>query len=341
MKILAIETSCDETAAALVEDGKKIISNKVFSQVDIHKKFNGIVPEVASRNHLLKIIEILDETLNNFNIKEIDGIAVTNGPGLIGSLLVGLSVAKSISFALRKPLVPVNHIYAHLYSPHLFYDIEFPYIGLVLSGGHTLIYKCYSFYQYELLGTTIDDAIGEAFDKVAKLLGLGYPGGPIIDKLAQNGDPDLLPEFKDMPKVLNDDSRDRYNFSYSGLKTAIAYRLNNFNLNEDNIKHIAASFQKVAIEIIIRKTRNAIYDTKIKRLVITGGVASNSYLRNNIKMFTNEGIEVFITPIEYCNDNAAMVAGRGYVDFIAGNIGNLRTEAFSRIPIIVKGKRKI
>jgi len=178
MKILGIESSCDETSVAVVEDGNKVLSNKIYSQVELHARFTGVVPEIASRNHLLKILDILDEAMQGFSFDDIDAIAVTNGPGLIGSLLIGVSTAKSLSYALNKPLVPVNHIFGHLYAPHLSHEIEFPYIGLVASGGHTLLFEVRSFDDYEVLGSTIDDAVGEAFDKVAKLLGLGYPGGP-------------------------------------------------------------------------------------------------------------------------------------------------------------------
>lgn len=270
MLILGIETSCDETSAAVVEDGSVILSNIVYSQVEIHKAYNGVVPEIASRNHLIKILEVLDGATSNIDIEDLDAIAVTNGPGLIGSLLVGLSAAKGISFSLSIPLIPVNHVEAHMYAPHLFNKIEFPYIGLVASGGHTLLYIVRDFDSLELIGTTIDDAVGEAYDKVAKLLGLGYPGGPVIDFLAKSGNTDIE-GFRDMPRLLPDTERDRYNFSYSGLKTAIAYRLKKAGNIENIKKDVAAVFQKSAIGLLIRKAKNALDDFNIGRLAVSGG----------------------------------------------------------------------
>ncbi|MGA2142893.1 MAG: tRNA (adenosine(37)-N6)-threonylcarbamoyltransferase complex transferase subunit TsaD [Brevinematales bacterium] len=338
MKILGIESSCDETSAAVVEDGKTILSNIVYSQVEIHKPYNGVVPEIASRNHLIKILGVLDSALAGMPISGIDAVAVTNGPGLIGSLLVGLSAAKGISFSLSKPLIPVNHVEAHMYAPHLFNSIEFPYIGLVASGGHTLLYLVKGFDSLELIGTTIDDAVGEAYDKVAKLLGLGYPGGPVIDKMARLGNPDIE-EFRDMPRLLPDTGNDRYNFSYSGLKTAIAYRLKRVKNIEQSAGDVAAVFQKSAVELLCRKSKNALCDFGIKRLVVSGGVAANSLLREELDKLKSRGIEVYTAPVEFCSDNAAMVAGRGYCDFIAGRTGNLRTEAYSRLPLLRRGKR--
>ena len=338
MTVLGIETSCDETSASLVEDGKKILSNIVYSQIDIHKAYNGVVPEIASRNHLEKILEILDQAAGGA-IDKIDAVAVTNGPGLIGSLLIGLSTAKAIAYTRNKPLIPVNHIHAHMYAPHLFHDIPFPYLGLVVSGGHTILFHVKSFHDMEMVGSTIDDAVGEAYDKVAKLLGLGYPGGPVIDRLSREGDPDALPEFRDLSGIFPDKPGDRYHFSYSGLKTAIAYRVKKIEMNETNVKHAAAAFQRAAVEMLVRKTGNALRDFGLDRLVISGGVAANSALRAEFDKMKNNGVGVFTAPMEYCGDNAAMVAGRAYVDFRNGVTGDLRTEAFSRIPGIVKGKR--
>jgi len=338
MKILGIETSCDETSAAVVENGISIISNIVYSQVEIHKSYNGVVPEIASRNHLIKMLEVLDMALRDVPLSDIDAVAVTNGPGLIGSLLVGLSTAKGLALSLAKPLIPVNHVEAHMYAPHLFNMIDFPYIGLVASGGHTLLYMCSGYDSLELIGTTVDDAVGEAYDKVAKLLGLGYPGGPLIDKLAREGNPDIS-EFSDMPRLLPDTERDRYNFSYSGLKTAIAYRLGRIRNTDAAKKDIAAVFQKSAIELLCRKTKNALHDFNVKRLAVSGGVAANSLLREEMLKLKYEGFEVYTAPAEYCSDNAAMVAGRGYQDYKAGRIGNLRTDAYSRLSVIKKGKR--
>ncbi len=338
MRILGIETSCDETSAAVVDNGREIVSNAVYSQVEIHKTYNGVVPEIASRNHLAKITEIVSMAVKNVPLNGVDAVAVTNGPGLIGSLLVGLSFAKGIAFSLSKPLIPVNHVEAHMYMPHLFHDIAFPYIGLVASGGHTLLYLVHDFGRMELLGSTIDDAVGEAYDKVAKLLGLGYPGGPVIDRLARQGDPSIK-EFLDMPMILPDKDKDKYNFSYSGLKTAVAYRLKRLTDINTAVKDVSAVFQKSAIELLCRKSKNALRDFNMKRLVVSGGVAANSYLADELSRMKKEGIEIFTAPPEYCSDNAAMVAGRGYADLMLGRTGDLRTEAYSRLSIIKKGKR--
>ncbi len=337
MTILGIETSCDETAAALVEDGVNVLSSVVYSQIEIHQPFDGVVPEVASRNHLMKILSVIEEAMAGRSLDAIDAVAVTNGPGLVGSLLVGLSTAKSISFSRAKPLIAVNHIQAHMYAPHLGASIAFPYIALVASGGHTLLYRVESFDRMELLGSTIDDAVGEAFDKAAKVLGLGYPGGPLIDREAKGGDASAF----DMPRGLPDTRQDRYNFSYSGLKTALAYRLRDRRLTPELVRDAAASFQKAAVEMLIRKASNAIGDTGIRRLVISGGVAANSFLRERVGALKAEGIEVHTAPMAYCGDNAAMVAGRGWADAQSGRFADMSVEAFSRLPNVVKGKRSV
>lgn len=340
MLILGIETSCDETSVSIVEDGKKVVSLSTFSQIEIHKVFNGVVPEVASRNHLLKIIEVLESGIGNISIDKIDAFAATNGPGLLGSLLVGTNVAKTLSIFFNKPYIPVNHIMAHMYSPHLENEIVFPYIGLVVSGGHTVLFLVKSFYDIEFLGSTIDDAIGEAFDKISKYLNLGYPGGPIIDKLAQDREAIFLDEFKDISLPLPD-KKDRYNFSYSGLKTAIVYRLKKIEVNEKNIKSIAKTFQELAIKHLLDKTLNALRDFNISRLVISGGVSANSFLRKELSNLKE--IEVFSASLPLCSDNAAMVAGRAYIDYMKNpdlfTKESLKIEAFSRLSFIQKGKR--
>lgn len=342
MLVLGIETSCDETSIAIVEDGKRIISLEVYSQIEIHRRFDGVVPEIASRNHLIKILEVLEKVTRNFSLSEIELFSATNGPGLIGSLLVGTNVAKSLSLNFSKPYIPVNHILSHLYAPHLENEIPFPYIGLVASGGHTILFLVKSFNDIEFLGSTIDDAVGEAYDKVAKLLNLGYPGGPAIDRLAKQGDPDAITELRNIALPLEKE-RDRYNFSYSGLKTAIAYRIRNIKLSPEIIPHIACSFQKIAIDHLLDKSMNAIKDFKIKRLVISGGVSANSYLRKRAEELKEEGIEVFFPPLKLCSDNAAMVAGRAYIDYSNNPIPyskeTLRATVFSRLPEVKKGKR--
>jgi N6-L-threonylcarbamoyladenine synthase len=335
MLLLGIESSCDETSAALVEDGKVIRSNVIFSQADIHAKWQGVVPEIASRNHLSKIAGVTREALGGLSVRDVDAVAVTRGPGLVGALLVGFSFAKAAAWAAGKPLVPVDHIRGHMYAPHLFEDIAFPYVGLVVSGGHTLLFLVNSFTDMRLLGSTIDDAAGEAFDKVAKLLGLGYPGGPLIDRAAKNGDPKAF----DLPLGLSDKEGDRCNFSYSGLKTAVAYRLRGLELDKKTVNDVAASFQRAAVELLVRKTRNALRDNGIQRLVVSGGVAANGYLRRRFDEMRHEGVEVHTAPVAYCGDNAAMVAGRGYHDFLAGERAGLDAEVYSRLSFLSRGKR--
>ena len=222
-------------------------------------------------------------------------------------------------------------------APHLFHSIPFPYIGLVVSGGHTILYHVFSFHEMIILGSTLDDAVGEAFDKISKVLGLGYPGGPVIDKASLKGDPDFL----NLPLSLADKEMDKFNFSYSGLKTAVIYRIKGMELNEQTVCDIAASFQKNAVDMLYRKTKNALKHTGLKTLVVSGGVAANSYLRKKFEEMRTDGIEVFTAPQEYCGDNAAMIAGRAYADFQAGTTGDLKTEVFSRMPYIVKGKRPV
>lgn len=334
MKILGIESSCDETAAAVVEDGKTILSNVVYSQVEIHKKFDGVVPEVASRNHLVKILDVIESALGSLTMKDIDAVAVTNGPGLLGALLVGVATAKSIAYTHALPLVPVNHIYAHMYAPHLQNDIAFPYIGLAASGGHTILYDVKSFGEMEALGSTIDDAVGEAFDKVAKMLGLPYPGGPFIEKAAEGGDSDYMK----LPHPMESKKSDRLLFSYSGLKTAVAFRLRGVEMTPKVVSDTAASFQKAAVEMLVRKSKYALEMTGYRRLVVSGGVSANTYLRQQFEAMKKQGFEIYTAPLALCGDNAAMVAGRAFCDLQAGRTGDLRMQTYSRLP---RGKRTV
>lgn len=305
MKILGIETSCDETSAAVVEDGKVIHSNVVFTQIPFHQQFEGVVPEIASRKHMEKILPVIEKALkdSNMDLSGIDAIAVTREPGLLGSLLIGLTVAKTLAYSKNKPLISVNHVMGHVYAANLENEIEFPFIGLVVSGGHTLLTLWNNWTEFKILGTTIDDAVGEAYDKVAKVLGLGYPGGPLIDKLFNEGDPTSI----DFPLVMLNKDKDRYNFSYSGLKTAVVYYLQ--RNQEYHLANLAASFQKKAVDVLYKKTLLACEDLKINRLVIAGGVAANSYLR---KVFLESKLNVSIPSLSLCTDNAAMIAGLGY-----------------------------
>ena len=306
MRVLGIETSCDETSAAVVEDGRKILSNIVFTQIPFHQEFYGVVPELASRKHMEILHPVINQALREAGLSlcDIDAIGVTQEPGLMGSLLVGLTVAKTMAFALSKPLIPVNHIMAHVYAANLGEKpLVFPFIGLIVSGGHTLLTVFEDWLHYRIIGSTIDDAVGEAYDKVAKVMGLGYPGGPLIDKMAQEGDPNAV----DLPLVMLNYQNDRYNFSYSGLKTAVVYHLER---NPDYIaRDLAASFQKKAIDILLKKTLLLSNELNISRVVIAGGVAANSYLR---KIFIESPLELYLPSLKLCTDNAAMVAGLAY-----------------------------
>jgi N6-L-threonylcarbamoyladenine synthase len=311
MIILGIETSCDETAAAVVKDGKKIISNIISSQVEFHKKYGGVVPEIASRKHQENIIPVIKESLlqAGITLKHVEGIAVTQGPGLVGSLLVGINVAKAIAYSRDLPIVGINHLEGHILAPHLENNIIFPNITLVVSGGHTNLYLVKGFGEYKLLGRTRDDAAGEAFDKVAKLLGLGYPGGAIIDKLSRNSNPSAISFPRPM---LHDGS---FDFSFSGLKTAVLYHVKKVilkNLTDKTIQDIVASFQAAVVDILVEKTMRAALQFQAKAITIAGGVASNSLLRKKMKeRAKEENIAVFIPSPVLCTDNAAMIALAG------------------------------
>ncbi len=336
MKILGIETSCDETAAAIVENGENVLSMVTHSQVKEHAPYSGVVPELASRIHLEMITLVIEETLKKagLTLEKVDAIAVANRPGLIGSLLIGVSAAKAYSFAYNLPIIPVNHVKAHLYAPHLEMNVEYPNIGLIVSGGHTLLCVNHSPNEWELVGTTIDDAAGEAYDKISKNLGLGYPGGPIIDCLAGHGNEKAY----NFPVVMLK-KKDKYNFSYSGLKTAVVnFREKYLNTGyKPTNENIAASFQYSAIQVLYRKTKALCRDKKINRVVLAGGVAANSYLR---KLFSEDnGLVAYIPSLKYCTDNAAIIAGLAYhVKERAG----LDLDAESRIlPSELKGRNRV
>ena len=311
MIILGIETSCDETAAAIVRNGCEILSNVISTQIDYHKKYGGIVPEIASRKHQENIIPVVREALDRAGMRlgDIQGMAVTQGPGLIGSLLVGVNAAKAIAYARSIPLVGVNHLEGHMLAPHLEYDVPFPNITLVVSGGHTNIYYVEKIGSYRLLGKTRDDAAGEAYDKVAKLLGLGYPGGVVIDKLAQNGNPAA---FAFPRPMLHDASLD---FSFSGLKTAVLYCVKNnypHGVPETVLPDLAASFQQAVVDLLIEKTLSACGACKARAVAITGGVAANSRLRLQMQQRAQDKkISLYLTSPVLCTDNAAMIAKAG------------------------------
>ena len=311
MKVLGIETSCDECSAAVVEDGRNILSNVIATQIELHRPFDGVVPELASRLHTEWISQVVNAALlqADMTVNDIDAIAVTSRPGLLGSLLVGLNFAKGMASVLKVPFIGIDHIRAHLYAPQIEHPLEYPYLGVLLSGGHTLICRVDSYDSVEVLGTTIDDAIGEAFDKVAKHYGLGYPGGVMIDKLSQNGDPYAF-KFTS-PKI--DKGYHPYDISYSGLKTAVINQLEIFSTGKEATpENIAASFQRVAVGMLMKRVEKALEDTGLTRISAGGGVAANTLVRRSLKALEGKGFEVSFPSLKLCTDNGAMVAGLGY-----------------------------
>jgi len=326
--VLGIESSCDETAAAVVKNGKKILSNVIFSQIPVHADFGGIVPEIASRNHVVSIIPVVDMAIfkASVKLKEIDAIAVTTRPGLIGSLLVGLCFAKGLAYSLDKPLIGINHIEAHIFAATLTDNLKPPFIALVVSGGHTNLYYVKDWKNYELLGKTRDDAAGEAFDKGAKLLGLPYPGGENIDRLAKCGN---ALKFKfPIPRISNK----TFDFSFSGLKTSLAtfVKSKDKDFIEANKADIAASYQRSIIEVLVEKTIRAALQKGEKTIIIAGGVAANSLLREKFKNAAdNNNLKVIIPAPSFCTDNAVMVAAAGYFQYKSGDKNDLFLNAFS------------
>jgi len=310
---LAIETSCDETAAAVFTEEPKVLASVIASQTDLHARFGGVVPEVAARAHLRRLLPVVDEALRRAGITlaDVGGVAVHHTPGLVGALLVGVSAAKMLALALGVPLLAVNHIEAHVYAARLAAGRDiFPCVGLVVSGGHTCLFRCPTALDFELLGATLDDAAGEAFDKVAAILGLGFPGGPAVERAAVGGNPRAF----DLPRSFLHD--DRLDFSFSGLKTAVLYTIKPFRRESEasgappiNPADLAASFQQAVVDVLVEKSRQALRKTHLKRLAVGGGVAANKVLRSALEQMTaQEGAELFIPPLEYCTDNAAMAA---------------------------------
>lgn len=324
MYILAIESSCDETSVSIIKDGVKEISTVILSQMDTHANYGGVVPEIASRMHVENITLVIDEALKqaNMQMKDIDAIAVTYGPGLIGSLLVGLMAAKTLAFIYDKPLIPVHHIAGHIYANNLVKRLEFPLIALVVSGGHTELIYMKEDYSFEKLGGTLDDAVGEAYDKVARVIDLPYPGGPLVDDMAFKGQ-----DTYELPLPLNDDS---YNFSFSGLKSAVI----NLSHNEKQRGHeiikenMATSFQNRVVEILVKKTIKALKDYKVNNLIVAGGVAANKGLRNELaKACKKNGINLIVPEMKYCTDNAAMIGAAAYYAYKRGDIAGLDLNA--------------
>ena len=306
MKILAIESSCDETAVAIVEDGKKVLSNVVFTQIDIHTKYGGVVPEIASRHHIEKITYVIDQAMKEANLtfKDIDKIAVTANPGLVGSLMVGINAAKTLGLAYNKEVIMVNHIHGHIYANYLEDDFTFPVLALVVSGGHTELVLMKDHMSFEILGETLDDAVGESYDKVARVVKVGYPGGPIIDKMASLGSPTYpLPHVKL--------GKDSYDFSFSGLKSAVINLCNKLDMKgeELNANDLAASFQEAVVDVLCEKTIRAAKEYKAKQIIVAGGVAANKGLRSALTNEVNkvEGLRITFPSFKYCTDNAAMI----------------------------------
>ena len=329
---LSIESSCDETAVAVLKNGREVLANIVSTQIELHKKFGGVVPEVASRKHIENIDAVYQEALDTAGIKaeDIDHIAVTYGPGLVGALLVVLSYAKALAFTLGIPLVGVNHMQGHINANYIQHkDLKPPFITLVVSGGHTHLVEVKDYQNYEILGRTRDDASGEAFDKISRAMGLGYPGGPIIDKLAKQGNKHAI-EF---PRAYLDDS---YDFSFSGLKSAVLNYLNAQKMKKQEIvvEDVAASFQEAVVEVLSTKAVNAAEEKGYKTIALSGGVAANSALREKITQMANEkGIEIKFPGLDLCTDNAAMIGCAGYHNFINGKIDDMSLNAVPNLKI--------
>ena len=322
---LGIETSCDETAASVIKGSREILSNIISTQIPLHQKFGGVVPEIASRKHILNIMPVIDEALRTANTKlsEINQIAVTYGPGLVGALLVGVSTAKTLAFALDVPIIAVNHLEGHIFANFLSHtSLKPPFLSLIVSGGHTALIKMNDYNNFEMLGQTRDDAAGEAFDKIARVMGLPYPGGPEIDKLAKLGNADAI-EFP----IANIDN---YDFSFSGLKSAVLNYLNSAKMKgkEINNADVAASFQKAVINALVNKTIHAAEEYGFNKVVLAGGVAANSGLEGTLReSCNNRGIEFYYPSKILCTDNAAMIACRGYYQSINNDFSNDRLNA--------------
>lgn len=325
--ILGLETSCDETSAAVIADGRKILSNVISSQVPIHQKFGGVVPEIASRKHIENVIPVVDQALKDAGVtlSDISAIGVTHGPGLVGALLVGVAAAKALSFAASIPLVGVNHLEGHIFANFLGQpEIVPPFVALVVSGGHTSLVHVKDYNDFALLGQTRDDAAGEAFDKVARVLNLPYPGGPHIDRLAKDGNPEAV----NFPRALT--NRDSFEFSFSGLKSAVLNHLNTADQRGEKVNHsdIAASFQAAVVDVLVSKALQAARHCEVGRIVLAGGVAANSELKGRLTdACSKEGIILNYPSPVLCTDNAAMIACRAYYQHKVGNYANLRLNA--------------
>lgn len=323
---LGIESSCDETSVSVVKNGREILSNIIDTQIPIHEKYGGVVPEIASRNHIEAISRVTKKALEEANVKfeDIDAITPTYGPGLVGALLVGLSYAKALSFATNKPLVGVNHIQGHIAANYITYsELKPPFLCVMTSGGNTQLVHVKDYTKFEVLGKTRDDAIGEAFDKVARVVGLGYPGGPKVDRLAKEGNSDSI----ELPKT----HFDNLDFSFSGIKTAV---INLHHKNSDvNKADLCASFEKTVTEILLENAEKALKQTGLKTIALAGGVSANSYIRNEFLKLEKQGIKVYMPDLKLCTDNAAMIASAGYYNFIEGKRSKLDLNAIPNLKL--------
>ena len=320
VNIFAIETSCDETSASIIKNGKIDVSTVILSQIDIHKNYGGVVPEIASRNHVKMITVVFEECLKkaNLTMNDIDAIAVTYGPGLNGSLLVGIEAAKALAFATKKPLIPVNHMAGHIYANKFVGEFKFPLLALVVSGGHTELIYMDKEYSFKKIGGTLDDSIGEAYDKVARVIGIPYPGGPLLDKMANKGK-----HTYNLPTPKDDNS---YDFSFSGIKSAVINLVHNEKQrgNDINKEDLATSFQETVVNILVKKTIRAVKEYKVKQLLVAGGVSANSYLRKTLEeSLLNLDVELLKPDIKYCTDNAAMIGAAGYFAYLKGDRASL------------------
>jgi len=324
--VLGLETSCDETAAALVEDGRRVLSDVVSTQVDIHRRWGGVVPELASRNHIVQVMPVLHEALTRAGktLADVDLIAVTSGPGLIGALLVGVQVAKTLSLALGKPFVGANHLEGHLLAARLLEDApEPPFLGLIVSGGHTSFYEVQDYGRYRLVGSTRDDAAGEAYDKTARILGLPYPGGLPIDQLAQKGNPEAIRFPRALPQ------HDSFDVSFSGLKTSVLNHVRKHGVPEGQaLADLCASFQEAVADVLSKKFVAAARQLGLERMVLSGGVAANSRLRGlSLERAQERGLKLYLPPVRLCTDNGAMIAAAGYEAYRRGLRGDVRLAA--------------
>lgn len=333
MKILAFETSCDETSCAVIEDGRKILSNIISTQVPIHKKFGGVVPEIASRHHIEDVLPVAMEALTEASCdwKDIDALAVTEGPGLVGALLVGVAAAKAAAWALDKPLIGVNHMEGHIFANFLQNpDLEPPFLALVVSGGHTMLVVVRDYNTFELLGETRDDAVGEAFDKIARIMGYPYPGGPHIDRLAKQGNPHAIP----FPTPLHKEHS--FDFSFSGLKSAVINYLHTKEMKKETVsnENVAASFQYTVVNTLVTKAMEAMEKTKLTTIVLAGGVAANSGLREELKKECDKrNFRMSYPDSILCTDNGAMIGCRAYYMAQIGDYANLTLNANPRLPL--------